>query len=106
MRMVDPDQRPASLFLVTGPWASGKSTLIPYLRHALPEVVVFDWDVVLPGLSAAAGKDARTDPSTWSGLGTIWTAIVRSVLDSSRDVLLSGPVRPEGFSGSDIPADR
>src|SRR5437763_3452388 len=104
--MIDPDRRPASLFLLTGPWASGKSTLVPHLRRALPEVVVFDWDVILPGLSAASGKDARMDASTWGGLRAIWTAIVRSVLDSGRDVLLSGPVHPEHLSGSIIPADR
>lgn len=88
----------ATLYLLTGPWASGKSSLIPHLARSLPEVVVFDWDVLLPGLSAATGKDARREPSTWDGLRAMWVAIIRSVLDGGRDVLLCGPAIPEDFA--------
>ena len=49
----------ATLFLLTGPWASGKSTLAPLLARLLPEVVVLDWDALLPGLSRACGTDVR-----------------------------------------------
>ncbi|HET7228969.1 MAG TPA: hypothetical protein VFJ16_03170 [Longimicrobium sp.] len=87
----------ATLHLLTGPWASGKSTLVPILASLLPGVVVFDWDVVLPGVSAASGRDAHTDPSTWGGLKEIWAAIIHSVLAGGRDVLLCGPARPEDF---------
>ena len=82
----------ATLHLLTGPWASGKTTLVPHLARLLPDVVVFDWDVLLPGLSAAAEKDAHTDPSTWEGLRRMWLAIVGSVLAGGRDVLLCGPL--------------
>ena len=102
--MSDAASIPATLHLLTGPWASGKTSLVPHLRALLPEVVVFDWDVVLPGLSAAAGKDAHRDASTWDGLRTIWVAIVESVLAGGRDVLLCGPARPEDFAGTGLPA--
>jgi energy-coupling factor transporter ATP-binding protein EcfA2 len=62
------DVRPtATLFLLTGPWASGKSTLVPLLARLLPEVVVLEWDTLLPGLSRACGTDAHADASTWGG---------------------------------------
>ena len=92
----------ATLHLLTGPWASGKSSLAPHLARLLPEVVVFDWDALLPGLSAAAGKDAHTDSSTWPGLKTMWAAVVGSVLAGGRDVLLCGPALPEDFGGTAI----
>lgn len=88
----------ATLHLLTGPWGAGKSTLVPHLARLLPEVVVFDWDALLPGLSAATGRDARTDASTWDGLREMWIAVVRAVLAGGHDVLLCGPARPDVFS--------
>jgi|GEM_PF-5938331 len=90
----------ATLHLLTGPWASGKSSLAPHLARLLPDVVVFDWDALLPGLSAASGKDAHTDASTWPGLKAMWAAVVGSVLAGGRDVLLCGPTLPEDFAGT------
>lgn len=96
--------RDATLHLLTGTWASGKTSLIPHLLPLLPDVVVFDWDVLLPGLSAAAGKDAHHDPSTWNGLREMWIAVVGAVLAGGRDVVLSGPATPDDFARSGIPA--
>ena len=93
---------PATLFLLTGPWAAGKTSLVPHLARLLPEVVVFDWDVLLPGLSAASGKDAHTDPSTWDGLRAMWAAIAGAVLAGGRSVLLCGPALPDAFAGTGI----
>jgi len=98
------DVRPAAtLFLLTGPWASGKSTLVPLLASLLPEVVVFDWDALLPGLSQACGTDAHTDASAWDGLRAMWAAIAGSVLAGGRDVLLCGPARPDDFAAAVAP---
>ena len=96
----------ATLHLLTGPWGAGKTTLVPLVAELLPEAVVFDWDVLLPGLSAAAGKDAHRAPSTWNGLRELWIAIVRAVLAGGRDVRLCGPARPEDFAASGIPSIR
>lgn len=94
----------AILHLLTGPWGSGKTSLVPHLARLLPEVVVFDWDLLLPGLSAAAGRDAHTDPSTWDGLRAMWAAVVGAVLAGGRDVLLCGPARPDDFAPGGIRA--
>lgn len=96
--------RAATLHLLTGAWGSGKTSLIPHLAALLPDVVVFDWDALLPGLSAAAGRDAHRDPSTWEGLRAMWIAIVASVLAGGRDVVLCGPATPGQLAASGIPA--
>ena len=88
----------AALYLLTGPWASGKTTAIPQLRQLLPEAVVFDWDILLPGLSLAIDADASTEPLAWPGLHEMWVAILESVLASGCDVLLCGPATPAEFS--------
>lgn len=93
-----------TLHLLTGPWASGKTSLVAHLARMLPEVVVFDWDVLLPGLSEAAGRDAHRDASTWEGLRAMWAAVVGSVLAGGRDVLLCGPATPPDFVRGGIPA--
>ena len=98
------DRSAATLHLLTGAWGSGKTSLIPHLVPLLPQAVVFDWDALLPGLSAAAGKDAHHDPSTWDGLRTMWIAIVESVLAGGRDVVLCGPATPGDFARSGIAA--
>jgi hypothetical protein len=94
----------AMLHLLAGPWGSGKTSLVPHLRQLLPEVVVFDWDVLLPGLSQAAATDPYTDSSTWHGLEAMWTAIVGAVLSGGRDVLLCRPAEPEVFVQHGIPS--
>ncbi|HYR10777.1 MAG TPA: AAA family ATPase [Longimicrobium sp.] len=99
------DRAAATLHLLTGAWGSGKTSLIPHLVPLVPQAVVFDWDALLPGLSAAAGKDAHHDPSTWEGLRTMWIAIVESVLAGGRDVVLCGPATPGDFVRSGIAAE-
>lgn len=102
---IDAHARPAAtLHLLTGAWGSGKTSLIPHLVPLLPDAVVFDWDVLLPGLSAAAGKDAHRDPSTWQGLRAMWIAIVGAVLAGGRDVVLCGPATPDDLVESGIAA--
>ena len=92
----------ATLHLLTGAWASGKTSLSPHLVPRVPEAVVFDWDALLPGLSMAAGKDAHRDPSAWEGLRTMWIAIIGSVLAGGRDVVLCGPATLDDFARSGV----
>lgn len=94
----------ATLHLITGPWASGKTSLIPHLKRLLPECVVFDWDMIIPGLSAASQKDVYTDPSTWDGLRETWLAVVEAILSGERDVVLCGPLNPDAFDSSRLTA--
>ena len=96
-----------TLYLLTGPWGSGKTSVVPHLARLLPEAVVFDWDVLLPGLSAAAGTDAHRDETTWDGLAEMWVAVVEAVLAGGHDVVLCGPARPDdvataGFGGASL----
>ena len=68
------------LYLVVGPWGSGKSSLVPHLTELLPSLVVFDWDIIIPGISTASGKNVFSDPATWDGLIEAWTAILKALL--------------------------
>jgi hypothetical protein len=94
---------PGVLYLLVGPWASGKTTILPHLTRHLPEHVVFGWDAIIPGLSSASGRDVHTDPSTWDGLRQTWLAVVGSVLTSGRSVVLCGPLQPADVDRSQLP---
>jgi predicted ABC-type ATPase len=84
-----------TLYLVIGPWGSGKSSTAEYLVPLIPDTVVFDWDLIIPGLSTASGKNVHSDASTWKGLRDTWAAIIAAVLAGQRDVVLCGPAGPE-----------
>lgn len=62
----------ATLVLLTGPWSAGKTTVARQLARLAHGHVVFDWDLAIPGIAEAAGKDVHTDPSIWEGLKTTW----------------------------------
>lgn len=70
---------------------------MPELASLLPDHVVLDWDLIIPGISAAAGKDVHSDPSTWAGLQETWAAVIEVLLRSQHDVVLCGPATPEQF---------
>jgi len=63
---------------VLGAPGSGKSSVAPFLRRALPGYVVLDWDVFMPAASELAGRDVRSDPSTWPS----YRSLVRAVADT------------------------
>lgn len=86
------------LYLVSGAWGSGKTATVAHLIHLLPTVAVFDWDLIIPGLSAASGKDVHREPSTWPGLRETWKAIVGASLAAGRDVVLFGPPSADEFA--------
>ena len=92
--IVDPAR--ATLYLITAPWGAGKTTLVNQLT-GLSNGVVFDWDLLIPGLSAASGKDVTTASSTWAGLTLLWADIIQAVLASGQNVILCGPATPETF---------
>ncbi len=61
---------------------------------------MFDWDLIIPGLSLAGDRDVFTDASTWKGLYATWFAIIGAVLAGGHDVVLCCSVRPD-----DVPPD-
>jgi len=91
-----------TIYLIAGPWASGKSTLAGLLPARVPECVVFDWDVIIPALSIATRTNVRADGATWPGLKAIWLAIVRSVASTGRDVVLLGPLTASDFTAQEL----
>jgi hypothetical protein len=91
-----------TIHFVAGTWASGKSTLAGQLPARIPACVVFDWDLLIPGLSIATQTDVRTDPTTWPELKAIWISIIRRVAASGRDVILLGPLTSDDFSSADL----
>ena len=93
------DVTTATLTLLTGPWSAGKTTVARQLPELLPDHVVFDWDLIIPGITEAAGKNVYTDPSTWDGLKTTWLAIIEAVLTGGHDVVLCGPATPADLEG-------
>lgn len=93
----------ATLFLVTGPWAAGKTSTARELIRGDPEYVAFDWDSLIPALSISIAKDVRRDSSTWPGLKAIWLSVASSVLDGGRDVVLFGPLTPDHISSDELP---
>ncbi len=95
--MARPERAVAALHLVTGPWGAGKTSLVPHLVRLLPNYVVFDWDLIIPGISAAAGKNVNTDSSAWDGLRATWVAVAGAVLAGGHDVILCGPATPNDF---------
>lgn len=97
-----------TLFLLAGAWASGKTETVERLLGLLPTMTVFDWDLIIPGLSAVSGKDVFRDPSTWNGLRDTWKAIVGASLAARRDVLLCGPPTSESLvdPGEDVSVRR
>jgi len=85
-----------TLYLITAPWGAGKTTLVKHLI-GLSNCVVFDWDLLIPGLTEASGKDITTDSSTWDGLTTLWADITEAVLENGQNIVLCGPATPETF---------
>ena len=94
--------QPGTIHFVAGTWASGKSTLSHLLPAHLPGHVIFDWDLIIPGISMACQTDLRTDAAAWPGLYATWAAILRTVAGCGRDVVLLGPATPDDFARYDL----
>lgn len=91
-----------TIHFVAGTWASGKSTLSHLLPTHFPGYVIFDWDLIIPGISMACQTDIRTAPAAWPGLQATWAAILRTVAGCGRDVVLLGPLTPDDFVHADL----
>lgn len=69
------------LFIVTGPSGAGKTTVVPELRHLLPDWEVFETDIL-------ASDD-------WQKVIDGWLRIAHSIAQSGRHTLLCGTWLPE-----------
>lgn len=92
-----------TLHVIVGAWASGKTTLVEQISSLGGGLVVFDWDLLIPGLSLAAATDVHSDPATWDGLRQTWRDVIAAVLASGLDVVLVGPLQPDELAISQGP---
>lgn len=82
---------------VLGAPGSGKSTLTPLLRAALPDRLVLDWDALMEPAGTLAGSPVRTTPATWPAYGELVRAVVEQALPPG--VVLLGVVTPQEVVG-------
>lgn len=87
---------------VLGAPGSGKSSLAPLLRRALPGYVILDWDVFMPAASELAGRDVRKDRSAWPS----YRGLVRTVVDAiyPTPLVVLGVCTPDEVGGWPIDA--
>jgi hypothetical protein len=83
------------LHVIVGAWASGKTILVEQISSFGLGLVIFDWDLLIPGLSLGARTDVHSDPATWDGLRQMWCDVIGAVLASGLDVVLVGPLQPD-----------
>jgi hypothetical protein len=84
------------LSILTGAPGSGKTTLTPGLRAALPGVVVLDMDEFLDAGSRLAGVDLASEAAAdrWPAYDELCLTFVAAVLAAGHDVLLLCPLDP------------
>ena len=85
-----------SLGILTGAPGSGKTTVVPAVRAALPGVVVVDMDEFLDAGSRLAGVELSSEAAAdrWPAYDELCLTFVAAVLRAGHDVLLASPLEP------------
>lgn len=83
---------PGTLLILTGAPGSGKTTVLPALRAALPGVVVLDLDDFLDAGGRLAGVDMATAADAWPAYTELCLRLVDAVTGSGVDCLLLCPL--------------
>jgi ribosomal-protein-alanine N-acetyltransferase len=91
------DSEPASgptLIVVTGAPGSGKSTVAPLVARALPDVAVFDIDVIMGPVNAMLGVNIRSERSVWPAYRDLWMTLLGAVGAAHRPVVFLANALP------------
>jgi broad-specificity NMP kinase len=85
-----------TLMMLSGAPGSGKTSVVPSLRNALPGVVVLDLDDFLEAGSRLAGVDLRQQEAAdlWPAHNDLCLTFAATVLGAGHDVLLLSPLTP------------
>jgi hypothetical protein len=78
--------------MVLGAPGSGKTSVVPGLQLAMPEFIVFDWDVFMAPVGDLVGRDVRASPELWPS----YQALIRTFVDATRPLplVILGPCTP------------
>jgi ribosomal-protein-alanine N-acetyltransferase len=96
-----------TLIVVTGAPGSGKSTVAPLVARALPDVAVFDIDVLMGPVNAMLGVDVRSERSVWPAYRVLWMTLLGAAGAAHRPVVffanalpseVEAPARRVGFA--------
>jgi hypothetical protein len=80
------------VFAVLGAPGSGKTTVAPGLRLAMPAHLVLDWDAFMDPVSRLADRDVRTSPELW----VPYRDLIRTFADATGPIplIILGPCTP------------
>jgi hypothetical protein len=84
----------STLIVVTGAPGSGQSALAPLVARALPDVAVFDIDVLVEPVSAMLGVDIRGHRSVWPAYRELWMTVLGAAGAAHRPVVFFANALP------------
>lgn len=83
-----------TLIVVTGAPGSGKSALAPLVARALPDVAIFDIDVLVEPVNAMLGVDIRRHRAVWPAYRELWMTVLGAAGAAHRPVVFFANALP------------